>query len=208
MGNALGYWAATDTGQTGILAGSLLGTYDPVGPGTFNSVAMGAYLETNLFLTMAGKIGSSPNIAALERIEHPGGGDWSHDAQRHQRFEQCDDSGRDILCLRDGPEAAALGERQRERHLTSSTGPINMSSTSGLGLYATFNMQSWSAGSPWWATIDNGGGSGLVFKGFAAGSSNAGLDLQRDCGGCGGPDQSIFICRIPRRCYRYGHLLP
>ena len=171
-GNAIGYWAATDTNQTGILAGSLLGTYDS-SASTFNSVAMGAYLETNQFLTMAGKIGSSPNLAALQALNIP--------AVEVGRTTLSGSNGLSNVTIADAiffASSTGLTPRLWASGSVSGTydsdypGSIYMASTSGLRLYATFNMQSWSAGSPWWATIDDGGGSGLVFKGFAAGTSN------------------------------------
>ena len=169
-GNAVGYWAATDTGQTGILAGSLLGTYDS-SASTFNSVAMGMYLETNQFLTMAGKIGSSPNLAALQALNIP--------AVEVGRTTLVGSNGFSSVTIADAIFfASSTGQKPQlwasgnvSGTYITNYGSIPMTSTSGLlNLQATFNMQNWNttAGS-WWASIDNGSGSGLVFKGFAAG---------------------------------------
>ena len=177
QGTVLGFYADTNaaTPTTGIMAGSLLGTYDST-QNTFQSVSTGIWLETTKFLTMAGKntdLLNQSNLPALSVLNIP--------AVEIGRATLSGNNGYSSVTISDAIFFAyASGQKPllwasgsvTGNYDTNSPGPINM--TSSAGLSAIFDMKIWDAGTgKWLASIYNGAGTlagyDIQFRGAAAG---------------------------------------
>lgn len=67
-GATVGFKSDLAKGTTAIVIGETIGVFDPT---TFTAVQMGAWMNTNKFLTLAGKIGNSPNLDVLNNLKIP-----------------------------------------------------------------------------------------------------------------------------------------
>ncbi len=174
-GSTVGYGADISTAKTWISVGETLGTYNP-GYSSFQAVQMGINLETTQFLTMAGKIGSTPNIAALQAMNIPcvevgratltgSGNGFSSLAMSDVIFFASNALAK--------PTIWATGSVTGNYSTPPSLGsPIGLS---GSGLNANFTFQGWNPGGApgnWVAGVNGTGGfnGSTTFSGAAAGT--------------------------------------
>lgn len=189
-GNITGYWAdiATTTRQaaTGVMAGQVLGTFDPSNY-TYQTVATGAWIETNKFLDMAatpeGRVKlQNLNIPTVEvgsaTLIQSGGSatDPLYNVRiDNMKFFSSGSGGTPVIWAAGGTGQTAVSGNYNGN-------PLNQSVTlSGSGLSANFNMKAWdTVNSKWMSTIQGSGTltgntatyNNLTIKGAGAGTIN------------------------------------
>lgn len=177
-GKSLGYGADSTTGSTWISAGDAIGTFDAATQ-TFNVLSMGAFLDINMFLSMAS---TASGQAALQDLNIP--------FAEVGRANMTGTDGNltvnmnDVIFFAYSSGAApgiwatntVSGSYIADPALNSS---VNMT---GSGLNATFTVQQWSGGT-WMSNVGGSGnysgtgtlnGSTIGFSGASAGTYGGG----------------------------------
>ena len=179
-GTTVGYKADLAKGTTAIVIGETIGVFDPT---TFTAVQMGAWMNTNKFLTLAGKIGSSPNQDVLNNLKIPSVevGRTTFSGSGSTSGGSIDVAMKDVVFFAPttgaNPSLWATGDVGGTYFGNPGGASANLSSTTGLT--AKFDVRSWdSVNKNWDANVRGGGiytGTGsmnntdFIMKGGASG---------------------------------------
>ncbi|MBI9082536.1 MAG: FecR domain-containing protein [Desulfobacterales bacterium] len=179
-----GAWVDLTHAVTGVMGGTLKGTFDPGSAATWEAIAAGAYLDTETFLAMvdseAGKSAlHSLNIPSFEvgqvDMSYTGGATVSNEITSlsldNVTFLSHTSGGAAAIWATNGVSGSYDGDPSGDSKLVS-----------GGGLDATFTINNW-AGSNWDASISGGGtpsgvgamdGTAISMTGAAAGAIDSG----------------------------------
>ncbi len=172
------------TPMTWISVGETIGTFDAAAL-TWQAVQTGAWLGTTKFLTMAGKIGTTPDTGALTALNIPfvevgrasltgTNSQWTVINMNNTTFFAYSNGA--------APKIWATGDVNGSYNC-SACGPTP--TLTGNGLSANLNFQTWdTVGNKWIATVNGSGtyagtgtmnGSTVQFNGAAAGTNSGGI---------------------------------
>jgi hypothetical protein len=176
-GNAVGYWASIeDITGTGVLAGRVLGTFDA---STYMAVAMGSWVETSKFLTLAA---TDPGKAKLQQLGIPAvqvgmdtltgsGNGFDTLSMTNVRFFATSTTGKPTIWAT-GSTVANPTDGVTGTY-TSQPNTSNLIHLMGSTLSADFQFKNWNTSNGrWLATVNGTGGynTSTIFKGAAAGT--------------------------------------